>query len=110
MARYVVPVVVLLALVGGYVVGQQPGADGIDEDIGVINDLAPTLAVTAPELRPVGRYVPFPVGMLLDTTSGTLYVQEGNTGRWKAVVTMTGEPPADLERGTIELRPVDTSR
>ena len=31
MARYVIPVVVLLAVVGGYVVGQQPGADGIDE-------------------------------------------------------------------------------
>jgi len=28
MARYVVPMVVLLALVGGYVVGQQPGPTG----------------------------------------------------------------------------------
>ncbi len=94
MARYAFPIAVLVALVGGYVVGQQPdpvsdppAATG--DHIGNVRPLAqerPRLLTKEP---PVGRYVPFEVGMLLDTTNGTLFRQEGNPARWKAVVTFS---------------------
>jgi len=122
MARYVVPVVVLLALFGGYVVGQQTPDSKVTEpnrgdgrppiitekqlpnDVGVINELATALQVASPSNGPVGRYLPFEGGKMLDTTNGTLYAMDGNPTKWKAVATMMTEPPADLERGLIEPR------
>jgi len=103
MARYVVPVVVLLAMVGGYVVGQQPtnalteldgdaNGDGkVDlADMGLFKH-APSGARHTSE---IGRYVPFEGGKMLDTTNGTLYAMEGNPTQWKSVATMAAELPA----------------
>ena len=103
MARFVVPVAVLVALVGGYVAGQQPGPtsgrevggsnphyqwSGGDSDVGKVqvSGHAPT----------VGRYVPFGVGMMLDTTNGTLYAMGGNSTRWTVAAEFDETPQADV--------------
>ena len=111
MARFVVALVVLIALVGGYVVGQQPEQrpgplregpiphpillEQRERDgIGVINDLSADRQSdpsAAQELlgdleKPaatVGRYVPADGGRMLDTTDGTLYALQG--GWWEPV-------------------------
>jgi len=106
MARYVVPVVVLLAMVGGYLVVAQTPDSKVAEPIitekqlpngaGGINDPSTTLQVASPSSGQVGRFVPFGVGLMLDTTNGTLYAQEGNPTRWKVVATMASELPVEI--------------
>ncbi len=73
MARYVVPAVLLLGLIGGYVVGQQPG-------------VLPN-AANAPAQQ-VGRFVPTVSGRILDTTNGTLYAP--SDFQWATVVSFGG--------------------
>jgi hypothetical protein len=112
MARCIVPVLMIVALVGGYVLAQQlEEQPAIDRDgatphpitseqrardgVGVINDL-PARQASDPNLlhyeliadlprphAPVGRYVPADGGRMLDTTNGTLYAVEGD--RWRVV-------------------------
>jgi len=109
MLRFVVPVVVLLALVGSYVAGQQTPESKVIEpnrgdspspiitekqlpnDVGVISDLSTTLQLASPAIGQVGRYVPFEGGKMLDTTNGTLFAMEGNPTQWKAVATLASE-------------------
>jgi hypothetical protein len=69
MTRYVVPAVLLLGLIGGYVVGQQP----------VVSAMA--ASAQAPQ---VGRFVPTASGRILDTTNGTLYAS--SDFQWTTVV------------------------
>jgi len=128
MARCVVPVVVVLALVGGYVVGQQPPESKFIEpnrgdspttiiiekqppnDVDAINYLSTTLQVAAPSNGQVGRFVPFEVGKLLDTTNGSLYAMEGNPTKWKVIATMTSGPPGEVELRTIKPQRGDAGR
>lgn len=111
MARIVVAFGLLIALVGGYVVGQQPEqrpSPSREEPIphpilveqrerdgtGVINDLlahrrdaralSELLGDPQQTAAPVGRYVPADGGRMLDTTDGTLYAPQGD---WWAPVT-----------------------
>ena len=107
MARFAVPVLVLVALVGGYVVGQQPPPantsapktvgepeKGPEQEIGGSQPhyyqwSGGAIDVGKVQLTghasPVGRYVPFQVGLMIDTTNGTLYAMEGNPTPWKVV-------------------------
>ncbi|MFO0898524.1 MAG: hypothetical protein U0836_13970 [Pirellulales bacterium] len=112
MARIVIVALgLLLALVGGYVVGQQPAQrsgslreEPIPHPIlveqrerdggGVIHDLRAhghdagavheLLGDQQKPAAPVGRYVPADGGRMLDTTDGTLYAPQGE---WWAPVT-----------------------
>jgi len=90
MARYVVPVVVLLALVGGYVVGQQPetvpGETVATPPAQVIWAAPPAGQLMLTMSSQVGRYVPFEGGKMLDTTNGTLYRIDADA--WVDVVKM----------------------
>jgi hypothetical protein len=106
--RYVA-LAALVVLVGGYVVGQQPateskptGEESADQFYTVgpgfergttdpikaaASSLAKALAESkAPEVGPVGRYVPFGNDRLLDTTNGTLFRINGD--EWVQVVEM----------------------
>ena len=94
MARYMVSVVVLLALAGGYVAGQQPSS--APELGGPSARLLTGEFPPSPSNRPrsdaqqVGRYVPTVGGRILDTTDGTLYA--ASDFHWAAVVMF--KPPA----------------
>lgn len=76
MSRYVVPTVLLLGLVGGYVVGQQPGV---------------SLTAGSSAAQQVGRFVPTVSGRILDTTNGTLYAP--SDFQWATVVSFRGPSP-----------------
>jgi hypothetical protein len=108
MARFVVPLLVLVAMVGGYVVGQQPDKKAVApgespnpvleeqhrrDGIGVINDVdarTPTATIVAP----VGRYIAADGGRMLDSTDGTLYAVSGD--RWQEVAKLkTATEPAE---------------
>src|SRR5262249_42802161 len=65
MTRYVVPVVVLVALVGGYGIGQQPTVNAREQ---LVQERAPVLT----KEPPVGRFLPLQGGMMLDTANGLL--------------------------------------
>lgn len=86
MARFVVPVVVLVAMVGGYVVGQQPAPSQPQALPGTYPQPQPASPGPIPQPKPahdgwlgvitvespVGRYVPAELGRMLGTTNGTL--------------------------------------
>lgn len=92
MARFVVPVLVLVALVGGYVVGQQPvDVPGTPRTqwIGTVDPAARRWLVgklgTSSQGQ-VGHYAPVGNDRMLDTTNGTFYVL--NEDRWQRVATL----------------------
>lgn len=88
MSRFVVSMVILLALAGGYVAGQQPSSaptPGGPNARFRAGELLPTPSPRpASDAQQVGRYVPADGGRILDTTDGTLYA--ASDFHWAAVV------------------------
>ncbi|MFO0896891.1 MAG: hypothetical protein U0836_05600 [Pirellulales bacterium] len=126
--RFIAPVAIVVALVGGYVVGQelapQRGAP-LPETFRPAEDPAAQRGRASAALRrkradllekfseqvgnleiasdapAVGRYLPFGTDRLLDSATGTLYRMEG--AHWMETVTMrakaAAKPPADPTEG-----------
>ncbi len=93
MARSVVPFVVMLALVGGYVLGQQPTSAPEAPRTHRVRNIDPAAArwlvgkMTPPApTGQVGRYASAGEDRLLDTADGTLYRLDGN--RWHVLATI----------------------
>jgi hypothetical protein len=100
MARCVVPVVVLVALVGGYVLGQQPTKGPDSPRTHWIGNVDPAAArwlvgkTATPTVGQVGRYAAAGADHLLDTTDGTFYRLDGD--RWRVLATIVpGEARAE---------------
>lgn len=115
MARSVVPFVVMLALVGGYVLGQQPTSAPDAPRTHRVRNIDPAAArwlvgkMTPPPAPTgqVGRYASAGDDRLLDTADGTLYRLDGD--RWHVLATIAhGEaalPEAALQRPAADAVP-----
>ena len=114
MARSVVPFVVMLALVGGYVLGQQPTSAPDAPRTHRVRNIDPAaarwlvgkMAPPAPTGQ-VGRYASAGEDRLLDTADGTLYRLDGD--RWHVLATIAhGEaavPEAAVQRAASDTTP-----
>ncbi len=126
--RFIAPLVVVVALVGGYVVGQELApqrGNPLPESFRPVEDPAAQRGRASAALRrkradllekfsdqvgnleiasdapAVGRYLPFGTDRLLDSATGTLYRIEG--AHWIEIATMlakpAAKPPADPTEG-----------
>ncbi len=103
MARCLVLLTLLAALVGGFVLGQQPAEPRSSQEdwIGLTDPDVHTWLdgkARTPASPPVGRYLPVGADRMLDTTSGRLYAV--NEERWQLAASLDGPDPfATVEKG-----------
>lgn len=111
MARSIFPFVAVLALVGGYVLGQQPASEAEAPRTHRVRNVDPAAArwlvgkMTPAPTGQVGRYAAAGEDRLLDTTDGTLYRLDGD--RWHVLATIAHGEPAPAPAPAAPPAPAD---